>query len=301
MAVMKKEHHALTIINQHLEQGKSFAESVSEFIKPDLYYQLALAEKHGRLVETLSEIGTILIAKQQQRRKLQRLLQYPLLLLFLLGLLIVGLSTYVFPELASWQTGKERPFGGRLHQVLPVVGSLVLLVTALGTILLLKQWRKLTADQRVQWRCRLPVIGKSYQLYYGYYITGTLAVLLQCGMSLKEILTVIDNFSPQSLLFCLGQEVKMQVKQGGDLRQVILHRQYLPNELAVLINKGATVEELGADLAILAKMQFKRLINQLEGMLAMVQPVIFIVIALVIVCLYLSILLPIYQSIQGVY
>lgn len=288
-------------VNQHLKAGESFANSVREFVKPDLYYQLVLAEKHGELVETLNEIGTILVTKQKQRQKLQQLLQYPLLLLFLLGLLVMGLSTYVFPELASWQTEQGRSTLTSLKQFWPIFVGVLMLGVALLVLVTVIRWRKFSADQRAQWLCGLPLVGKFYQLYYGYYVASTLAVLLQCGMSLKEILTVIDNFSPRSLLYCLGQEVRQQVKQGGELRQLVLNHQYLPNEVAVLISKGATVKELGDDLAMLSKMQFKRLINQLEGMLALVQPVIFIVIALVIVGLYLSILLPIYQSVQGVY
>ena len=61
------------------------------------------------------------------------------------------------------------------------------------------------------------------------------------------------------------------------------------------------IDQLGTDLMALGKIQFQRLLAQLEELLSFVQPVIFIVIAVVIVVLYLSILLPIYQSIQGVY
>lgn len=301
MAVMKKERPVLTVVNQRLMAGESFADSVRPFVKTDLYYQLRLAEEHGELENTLGDVGRLLVAKQQQQQKLQRLLQYPLLLLFLLGMLIVGLGTYVFPELESWQVPGHTSLLSGLRVGLRIGGGLGTLLVFLLVIVTIIRWRRFSPDQRVSWLCGLPVIGKCYRSYYGYYVTSTVAILLQCGMSLKEILRVVNHFSPNSLLFCLGEAAQKQVSRGGDLNDLIEQQRFLPKELGILINKGTTVRELGTDLSMLAKMCFDRLLRQLEELLTFVQPIIFIVIAVVIVVLYLSILLPIYQSIQGVY
>lgn len=298
--VMRRQQPVIAAVNARLRAGETFADSVRAFVKPDLYYQLMLAEEHGELITTLNEIGQLLVTKHQQRQKLQRLLQYPLLLLFLLGVLIVGLSVYVFPELASWQAGGSEA-GGQLRPILIGVAAFLIIFVALAGAGMVVHWYRLGPDQRVDWLCRLPIVGKCYRLYYGYYIASTLAILLRCGMSLKEILGVIEQFSPRSLLFCLGKEAQRQVQDGGELDDLIRKHHFLPGELAVMVHKGMTVEELGADFNMLAKMQFKRLLVQLGELFTLVQPVIFIIIALVIVGLYLSILLPIYQSIQRVY
>lgn len=301
MVVMKKERPVLTVVNQRLMAGESFADSVRPFVRTDLYYQLLLAEEHGELENTLGDVGRLLVAKQQQQQKLQRLLQYPLLLLFLLGILILGLGTYVFPELESWQSPGHASILSELRVSLRLglgLGGLLVLLLVISTII---RWRRFSPDQRVDWLCSLPVIGKCYRSYYGYYVTSTVAILLQCGMSLKEILRVVDCFSPNSLLFCLGEAARRRVSRGGELKDLIEQHHFLPKELAILINKGTTVRELGGDLSVLAKMCFDRLLRQLEELLTLVQPIIFIVIAIVIIVLYLSILLPIYQSIQGVY
>lgn len=301
MVVMKKERPILAVVNQRLMAGESFANSIRPFVKTDLYYQLLLAEEHGELENTLGDVGRLLVAKQQQQQKLQHLLQYPLLLLFLLGILILGLGTYVFPELESWQSPGHVSILSRFQVSLRLglgLGTLFVLLLLISTMI---RWRHFSPDQRVDWLCGLPIIGKCYRSYYGYYVTSTVAILLQCGMSLKEILQVVDRFSPNSLLFCLGEAAQKQVSRGGELKDLIEQHYFLPKELEILINKGTTVRELGIDLNVLAKMRFDRLLRQLEELLALVQPIIFIVIAIIIVVLYLSILLPIYQSIQGAY
>lgn len=299
--VMQRQRPVLAEINTRLQAGETLADSLQPFVKPDLYYQLLLAEEHGELVATLTAIGQLLVTKQQQRQKLSRLLQYPLLLLFLLGILTVGLSVYVFPELNSWQGEHSQLLSMRarllIRNLLVLISGLLLL--GFGAVII--HWRHSSVNRRIDWLCQLPVIGKSYRLYYGYYITSSLAILLHCGMSLKEILIVVDQFSPNSLLFCLGKEAQQQVQSGDDLTRLIHKHHFLPQELTILISKGQTVEELGADLSMLAKMQFNRLLTQLGELLTLLQPAIFILIAIVIVALYLSILLPIYHSIQGVY
>lgn len=299
-AVMKQQQTTLRAIDHRLMQGKSFAASVQPFIGADLYYQLLLAEKHGELSHILNEVGTLLVTRQRQRQKLHQLLQYPLLLLFLLGVLMVGLSVYVFPELDSWQNGAARVNWGRLEVVSGFsLGFGCLAITGWG-IRTGWRWRHFDASQRVSWLCSLPVIGRCYRLYYGYYISTTLATLLQGGMSLKEILEIVKQFSPRSLLHCFGQMLQDQLSSGGDVKALINSCQYLPNELLILADKGTTVEQFGDDLMALGKVYFQRLLVRLEELLSFVQPVIFIAIAVVIVVLYLSILLPIYQSIQGV-
>lgn len=299
--VMKRQRLALVMVNQRLMEGKSFADSMQPFVGADLYYQLLLAEKHGELSHILTEIGTLLLTKQRQRQKLHRLLQYPLLLLFLLGALMVGISVYVFPELSSWQTGTTRIKWDRLKETGIFLLSFVLLAALGWCVRTGYRWHHFNADQRAAWLCGLPVVGRCYCLYYGYYLSTTLATLLQCGMSLKEILAVVNQFAPRSLLYCLGQLLQSQLAGGGDVKSLVNSRPYLPNELVILADKGTTIDQLGTDLMALGKIQFQRLLAQLEELLSFVQPVIFIVIAVVIVVLYLSILLPIYQSIQGVY
>jgi competence protein ComGB len=67
------------------------------------------------------------------------------------------------------------------------------------------------------------------------------------------------------------------------------------------MNKGETVEELGKQLTIFSSLIFSRLIKKIEQLLVLVQPILFGIIAVVIVMMYLSIMLPIYQSMKGIY
>lgn len=287
----------LNRVDKELAAGESFSTGLRPFINADLYYQLLLAERHGNLGTTLGEIGTLLTATEEQRRKLRGLLRYPLLLLGLLALVVAGLATFVYPELASWQVGQE-------ESGLKTVGIEIALYLAVAILVAtsfqLWHWHHLTPRQRLVARCHWPVVGPCYKLYYRYYLTSNLAVMLCHGLSLKEIIAVTRQFDSNSLLYQFSQVAGVTLARGDRLESIVRDYPFIPSELAIFINKGATMATLGDELAAFARVQFKRLTRQIEGLLVWVQPLAFGLIALVIVALYLSILLPIYHSMQGV-
>lgn len=287
-------------LRRELKGGKSFSAGIRPYVSTDLYYQLLLAEQHGDLDVTLGEIGTLLTVREKQRRKLRGLLQYPLLLLGMLLIVLVGLVSFVYPELATWQNQNNSGSSTSLMTLGINTGLYLLAIILVGILLQRWRWRHATPLQRLITRCHWPIIGPCYTLYYRYYLTTNLAIMLCHGLSLKEIIGVTSRFRRRSLLYQFSLIVNHQLEQGEQLDQTLQMYPFIPGELVIFINKGATLKDLGDELTALAKIQFRRLTQQIESLLVWIQPVIFGLLALIIVALYLSILLPIYHSMQGV-
>lgn len=297
--LLPKHSEILKEVDQQLAAGTTFAGSVQHFVNQDIYYQLKIAEIHGNLQQTIAQLGTYLNLKVKQHTKLKGLLQYPLILLCLLGLLLVALKLFVFPELAVWQDDQGVDTGQL--KFLPWLG-IGLLIGCVGLALLtLMKWMKTSTMNRVNLLCHLPVVGSSYQKYYGYYLVTNLALLLKNGMGIKSICQMVHQFDEASLLHQLGTVLEQALSSGQDPNRLIQQYPYLPPELVVFMNKGDSVSELGYELEIFAQTLFQRLIQSVERLLTFVQPLLFGVIALVIVGMYLSIMLPIYQSMKGIY
>ena len=283
-------------VERQMREGEMLATGLRKYVNQDLYYQLRLAEQHGALAQTLSELGTLRMAAERQRRKLRGLLQYPVILLGMLVVVVLGLVIFVYPELADWQTGPTTRWW------LPVMNLGIYLAAGVVLTFLIRcwRWRQLSPQQKIICRCHWPIIGRSYCLYYRYYLTTNLAIMLRHGLSLQEIIQVTSQYGQSSLLYQFGSIISQLVAEGRQVDRVIIRYPFIPDELLVFINKGATIAELGDELAVFAQLQFKRLVQSIERVLLWVQPVAFALIATVIVALYLSILLPIYHSLQGV-
>ena len=120
---------------------------------------------------------------------------------------------------------------------------------------------------------------------------------------LKTFMGFLVHLNVQLIFYNLsfGNKIMNTIQRDGDISEVVATYSFLPNELIVFMNKGATRENMGRNLIVFANLKFKALTTAIEHLLIFVQPVIFSIIAIIIVILYLSILLPIYHSFQVVY
>ena len=94
-------------IDQAMLMGKPFAEALGPWLSVDTYYQLRLAERHGKLAETIHQVGKFLALQAKQRARLRAVMQYPVILLVFLVLVIVMVIHFVLPKVASWGSGAE--------------------------------------------------------------------------------------------------------------------------------------------------------------------------------------------------
>lgn len=286
-------------IDQQLRTGCLLADALKPYLRIELYYQLLLAEQHGSLSITLKEIGQYLQVQKQQHRQLKTLLEYPLILLVMLGTILAALLIFVFPELQSWQQQNQLPIGEQwpIGETLIITGGVFFSYGGLAAI----HWRHMSTLKKVRHQCRWPLFGKIFREYYGYYLTSNLAILLQHGFSLHEICQLTNKFDDDSLLHQVGQAAFELSSQGRQLTDLILKAPFLPDELAIFINRGLTNEQLGQELTLFSKLKFKKFRQSTMHILVLVQPALFILIAAGIFLMYLSILLPIYHSLQEVY
>lgn len=286
-------------IDMSMASGGSFSKSTRSFISQDIYYQLLLAERHGDLGQSITQIGQFLTISVKQKAKLKGLLQYPAILLSLLGILLAVLKIFIFPELSTWQNEQETQYNLFAFWPWVLLGILIGVIGISGSIIY--RWLKSSAVNRATLLCQLPLIGKIYREYYAYYLITNFALLLQNGMGVREICELFASFDKKSLLNQLGSQLDQVLMNGKPPIKIIHDYPYLPQELIVFMNKGETVEELGKQLTIFSSLIFSRLIKKIEQLLVLVQPILFGIIAVVIVMMYLSIMLPIYQSMKGIY
>ena len=157
-------------IDQQLRTGCLLADALKPYLRIELYYQLLLAEQHGSLSITLKEIGQYLQVQKQQHRQLKTLLEYPLILLVMLGTILAALLIFVFPELQSWQQQNQLPIGEQwpIGETLIITGGVFFSYGGLAAI----HWWHMSTLKKVRHQCRWPLFGKIYREYYGYYLTS---------------------------------------------------------------------------------------------------------------------------------
>ena len=96
----------------------------------------------------------------------------------------------------------------------------------------------------------------------------------------------------------LGIRIQAKVQQGYEL-SVALQEPLIPAEVARLLTMGQSHHLVATGLKLFGEQLFSRLQQQLERLVSLVQPFLFLIIGGEILLVYLQILLPLYQSIGG--
>lgn len=288
---------ALKPVSGKMAQGDTFAEAMKPLLKPTLYHQLLLAEQHGDLEDCLLKVGEIIELREKQRQKLQGLLLYPVLLAGLLMVMFILLRLFVFPELDQWSPDNQLPIFTQ-----PVIAAALMIAGAMLIYLVGIAGRIVRANrvQRASLLSQLPLVGKSFQSYYGYYLTINLTMLLESGLSLHEICDVLVGSGVDSLLTDIAREYQPLLEEGQSIESLLDRHRFIPQEVALVLKNGNIRTKEIRDLHALSKLLFDRLTASLERLLVLVPPILFVMLAVVIISMYLSLLWPIYQSMQGV-
>lgn len=82
------------------------------------------------------------------------------------------------------------------------------------------------------------------------------------------------------------------------MRLLSKQRCYLWNYYCLLI-KDVLIKNWGIALHFLADVQFKKLQQALNRTIIWLQPLLFLLIAMMIIAVYMSVLLPVYQMMEG--
>lgn len=285
---------ATQIIIDHLQMGDSFAQSCSGLAAGEIVDQLKIAEQHGQLQGTLQQLAKFNTQRIEQHKKIKALLVYPIILIIILVILLGLIHSILLPQINDLN-GDQGETPNNIPIILICFGLVIILLLA-GLIL-----KKLSAIQRYNVLVKIPLIGKLVRQYVNYYLANNLAVLLSNGLTGKDILTVIQQFSSRSLIYELGTEISHHLQRGDSYNMSLNRHSLIAPELVSLLDSGETVTEMSRLMTAYSQLMFTNLIRDSDKLIALMQPTIFVAIGMVVTSAYLQILMPIYQSIRGIY
>jgi len=146
---------------------------------------------------------------------------------------------------------------------------------------------------------RIPLFGylmKHYQTAFFSYEWGKL--LIQ-GLPLQDIFFLMMEEGNTELMKEMGMSLKTSLHDGESLSKSFDQWLFILPGLKFIILEGEITGKLGKELLIYGDRVWKQLIRQIEKIIQWVQPIVFIIVALLIISIYAAILLPMYNAIGG--
>lgn len=295
----------LTAVRARVIEGYSLAQSLADFpyAFPSLYRAtVAAGERAGHLDLVLNRLADYTESRYETSRKVQGALIYPAILTVLSLLIVVGLLTYVVPDIVKVfdNQGQELPLITKLLIATSdfLRSSLGLLVAAFAAAAFVA-WRLLQKPEiRYRWHAfqlRLPVAGRLIRDAQASRFVSTLGILTRSGVPLVDALRiaaeVVDSM-PMREAVTLAAD---RVTEGGRLAPALEQSGRFPPMMTNMIASGEASGELDDMLMRTGQMQERQLTGSIATLVGLFEPMMLLMMAGVVLVIVLAIMLPIVQ------
>jgi general secretion pathway protein F len=269
-------------------------------------HMVDVGEHSGHLDQALHRLADHLEAQARFRSRMLNALAYPVLMA------VVGLGVLAF--LFSYVLPKITDIVADLDQVLPwptrlllALGDAVDRYGWLGLVLLVAALilagRYLQTPAGRLWRdrtlLRLPILGPFVLGQSTAYLSRTLGVLLQSGVSLLQALDIGRKLTANRVLQQALEQATACVREGESLAEPLRRSRVFPD---MLVQMTAAGERSGAldDMLLRVAESFEHQTDMaLSRMLALLEPLMILLMGTIVGFVVIAILLPIFQASQG--
>ncbi|MCA1058138.1 type II secretion system F family protein [Rossellomorea aquimaris] len=291
-----------------LHKGESISSVMNKYLNiPDhVSAQIFFAEHHGQMGHTLSEAGSYLIKRRKNQQQLQKVFQYPLMLIFFSVMMMVLLRKVLFPRFQSLYSSMGYEPSAKLTYLLhfienfPVIFTAGLLFLLFLTILYYVFKKKISPVRLSLVLSRLPFTSSYMKLGHSYFFSRELSFLLSNGVSITESLLIIESQSFRPTLQYISNHCVKRLKAGVPFHECFASLPFFQDELNFVVHHGQTNGRLAEELKVYSDICFQELEEKTNAWLKFIQPAIFTFVGLFIMAIYFSIMLPLFQMMQGI-
>lgn len=304
--IFPKRENALQYILQLLASGKRFDEALSKLgVHPNVISQIYLAQENGQFHTVLLNCGLALEKRSKQLNKIRQLLIYPSFLLTFVIVLLVGIRQFFLGQLEQLTQGYE---SNLLMQTtlffireLPLIGTVLIGGITLSYMILRLYYQHKRALERLVFLSHIPILSRWVSLYFSAYFAQELAYFYANGYTLNDIIHLLKQGNTSQLLQEFAMLVESNAKHGRTLSEVIQQLHFLREEMSYIVQYGEKISQLSTKLTIYAQDCFHRLEKDIEVKITLIQPIIFLFVGILILCVYLTLMLPMLSMVDSLF
>lgn len=263
------------------------------------------AEQHGGLAEAFHEGSSFILKRSQDVQRMTKMFYYPILLIFITVILFSFVEQILLPRFTSLFESMNLQtnfFTQIIYMVADLLPIFLVFSISSGVVLLLYYllfYRQLSLLERRRKLVQLPVVGAFFKLLYTHYFSIQLSYLLSAGLSVLEALQLFEKNSQQPFYGQICTEIKQRLSSGENLEAIIRKLGIFEKDLSNIIKHGQEKGKLSQELSFYSKHCVSILEEKTEKWLKIIQPSLYVLIALLVISMYLAILLPMFHLLDG--
>lgn len=261
---------------------------------------VAIAEVDGQIVRALKGMADRLKKKEEKQKKLKKLLIYPSILFIFISILLLAFRAFFLPHM-EMLTASRLDHATGFAKILPILVtkipdfSIVVTIIVVGIVIIGKYvYKNFKPARKIQTLLTIPILRSIFLMRITRDFSGELGSLLNSGLSIQNALTVLVNQQMDEVLSEVAANVKEQVVFGEPFYIATKLTVGLTEQLSAFAKHGEDSGHLAKELLIYSRHLDQAIDERLTQGLAIIQPLLFGIVAVCILAAYLALLLPVY-------
>lgn len=297
-------------VSEDIQGGSTISGALAKHPKvfSSFYVNMVKAgEESGKLDETFAYLADYLDRNYEVSSKVKNALIYPAFVIVTFIAVMALMLTVVIPKISSIieDSGQDIPIYTKivigLSNLLVDFGPFILVLLAVGGFLLFR-FARTDSGKSVFARVTLdfPYIGDLYKKLYLSRISDNLNTMLSSGIPMLKALDLTANVVDNRIYEDIMRQTLEAVKGGSALSDAVAKYPEMPGILVQMIRVGEETGELGNILKTLAHFYQREVINAVDTLVDLIEPVMIVLLGLGVGFLLASVLIPIYNISSGI-
>ncbi|MYL33492.1 hypothetical protein GLW08_09365 [Pontibacillus yanchengensis] len=280
---------------QSLDQVLS-SQGFSKYVVSYLYFSKA----YGNLRHALDQSVQLVMKQQEFILKGKKAIQYPAILLFIMISLIIFVKAHLLPSFISLFSSMNITETDLLNTVKWMdrflYGFIILISTLIVTSIV---WsilsRYISFQNRLTIYQNLPVFRTFLQKQTTFLFAYHLSSLLSIGLPIQKCLLIMKTQQHFPILSCYSSSLYTGLSEGEGFHILISNQYFLEKDLATIIQRNQHDGNLEMDLDIYAHWMMEEIQFIIHRILNWIQPSLFLFLGILIMVIYASIMMPLFQ------
>ncbi|HJY77098.1 MAG TPA: type II secretion system inner membrane protein GspF [Burkholderiales bacterium] len=304
----ESDRRILAAVRAEVLTGQSLAASFDRYPSsfPEIYRALVRAGEHsGELGAVMSNLADYLERRQATRQSAGLALLYPAIVAAVALCIVVGLLTYVVPQVVDVfaQSRQELPFLTRalLWASEALKGKLGYVVALLVVVALVLRWAYSRDATKRRWHARLlrlPLVGPLWRGVDTARLASSLSILSAGGVPLLQALAAGARVVKNLALRDAVEDAMQRVREGSTLHRALAARAVFPPIFIHLVASGEASGRLAHMLGQAGRQQEVENDARVRLLTGVLEPSLILAMGALVLLIVLAILLPIIEMNQ---
>lgn len=300
--VLKK---TLEDVVSDIQGGAPISKGLSRHPKifSDFYVNMVKSgEETGKLNETFTFLADHLDRNYEVVSKVKNALIYPAFVVTVFLGVMVLMFTVIIPKISLIiiESGQDVPFYTKI-----IFGISNFLLSYgfvfLGALLVLAYFlfRYLRTDEGSEawgrFKLELPYFGGLYKKLYLSLIADNMNTMIASGIPMVKALEITGAIVDNDVYKGIMNQTLEEVRGGQSLSKSFSEHEEIPGMLVQMVRVGEETGELGSIFRTMARFYQREVVNAVDTLVSLIEPVMIVGLGLAVGILLVSVLIPIYN------